>query len=141
MEPSSPDIKRPSRNLISTPGPNPIQSQSLYMTKDSACPLSGLMACTGSTGQEAGKISRIERSITARDVGGGWKEGRKAAAFLEISREGGDSDLSYASACVLISKEHQKSSSTLKSQAVMQLSALMAARVCVTLYLESLPLL
>lgn len=68
MDPSSPDVKRPSRNLISTPGPNPIQLRSLYMTKDSACPLSSLMACTRSTGQEAGKINvhKTKRSITER---------------------------------------------------------------------------
>lgn len=69
MDPSSPDVKRPSRNLISTPGPNPIQSQSLYMTKDSACPLSSLMAYMRSTGQEAGKINvhKTKRSITERE--------------------------------------------------------------------------
>ena len=69
MDPSSPDVKRPSRNLISTPGPNPIQSRSLYMTKDSACPLSSLMACTRSTGQEAGKINvhETKRSITGTE--------------------------------------------------------------------------
>lgn len=71
MDPSSPDVKRPSRNLISTPGPNPIQLRSLYMTKDSACPLSSLMACTRSTGQEAGKINvhKTKRSITETERG------------------------------------------------------------------------
>ena len=69
MDPSSPDVKRPSRNLISTPGPNPIQLRNLYMTKDSACPLNSLMACTRSTGQEAGKINvrKTKRSITERE--------------------------------------------------------------------------
>ena len=69
MDPSSPDVKRPWRNLISTPGPNPIQLRSLYMIKDSACPLSSLMACTRSTGQEAGKINghKTKRSITERE--------------------------------------------------------------------------
>lgn len=41
------------------------------MTKDSACPLSSLMACTRSTGQEAGKINihKIEMSITESERG------------------------------------------------------------------------
>lgn len=45
---------------------------------------------------------------------GGGKEGRKAAAFLGINGEGGCSDLSYTSARVLISKEHQKDTSALE---------------------------
>lgn len=70
MDPSSPDVKRPWHNLISTPGPNPIQLRSLYMTEDSACPLSSLMACTRSTGQEAGKINghKTKRSITEGEI-------------------------------------------------------------------------
>lgn len=77
MDPSSPDVKRPWHNLISTPGPNPIQLRSLYMTEDSACPLSSLMACTRSTGQEAGKINGHEtkRSITEREIEKEWQSG------------------------------------------------------------------
>lgn len=90
MEPSSPDVKRPWRNLISTPGPNSIQLQSLYMTKDSACPLSSLMACTRSTGQQAGKINgyKTKRSITER---GRERERQmksmKATTYIKISKE------------------------------------------------------